>query len=238
MTMSRGDGKATTRPDGVSVTDWVFESVKREILENGLPPDEIVAESAIAERFDVSRGPAREALQRLVALGLVRPIQRVGYIVTPVSLKDFDEVFQMRLVLEPLATELATDRLREGLVSDTRLVAFVDELDSVVNAPLGDRPHRVAESNADFHREIAHLSGNGRLEQTISELMDAMERVLHTLAFQRDSLAQVEDDHPVLLKAVQDGDGGAAADLMRDQLKKTWHVIREAAIRSGAPLRS
>lgn len=236
--MSRGDGGPATRPDGVSVTDWVFESLKREILENDLTPDEIVAESAVAERFDVSRGPAREALQRLVALGLVRPIQRVGYIITPVSLKDFDEVFQMRLVLEPLATDLATDRLRSGLVSDARLIELVEGLDEVVNAPPRVRSQRVAESNADFHREIAHLSGNARLEQTISELMDAMERVLHTLAFQRESLAQVEDDHPVLLKAMHDGDGSTAAEIMRDQLSKTWNVIREAAIRSGAPLRS
>jgi DNA-binding GntR family transcriptional regulator len=220
----------TSELDGAdcSLSERVFRAVKREIVENRLEPDAIVAEVALASRFDVSRAPAREALQRLAEIGLVRAVPRVGYIVTSVSVSDFDEIFQLRLTLEPLAVELATARMSPA--EALRLEAHAAEVARLVDRPLGERAAALAEHNAEFHRELARISGNRRLERSIGSLLDELERVMHMLAYDP-SLPTVVDEHALLVRTMRGGDAGAARELMRVQLLHDYDVMREVAIR-------
>ncbi len=121
----------------------------------------------MAADYSVSRAPAREALKRLAALGFVRPRRRVGYIVTNLSVADVDEIFSMRLALEPIATELAVGRLTE---IDGEILERL--ADGVLRVGPGeeDRGRIITKLNADFHREIARIGGNRRLEQAIGPL--------------------------------------------------------------------
>lgn len=226
-------GPVQTAP-GESLTDAVYRAVKREIVENRLKPDEILVEGALAERFGVSRAPAREALQRLRRTDLVRAVPRLGYVVTPISLRDYDEIFQMRLALEPLATELATARLAAGRVDGADLAQLAAAVAAVVaEEEGGQRGAHLAQVNAEFHREIARLSGNVRLERTVGALLDELERVMHLLSHDREGLAEVRDEHPELLRVMEGGDAAAARELMRAQLEHGYALIRELLISGG-----
>jgi DNA-binding GntR family transcriptional regulator len=219
---SRGEGNLAAR---------VFETVKRDIVENRLQADEILAEGTLAERFEVSRAPAREALQRLAQLGFVRAVPRVGYIVTSVRVRDFDEIFQMRFALEPLATELATERLDDAACA--RLERLAAEVADVLDAPPAERASLLVQVNSAFHRAVAAASGNARLEQTISSLIDDLERVMHMLAGDP-SLHTVSDEHPELVRTMKAGDPAAAGALMREQLRNDYEVMRDLAVRGEA----
>lgn len=219
-----------------NLADRVFEAVKRDIVENRLRPDEILVEGALADRFAVSRAPAREALQRLRRTGLVRAVPRLGYIVTSVSLRDYDEVFQMRLVLEPLATELATSRLAGGQADIQQLQRLADEVADVVDDESEARGGRLAQVNAAFHREIARMSGNHRLERTIGGLIDELERVMHVLAYDSGSIAEVRDEHPALVRVMKVGDPAPARELMHDQLMHAYTLMRAFAVSGHVPV--
>lgn len=214
----------TARKGTGNLADQVFHQVKREIVENRLPADTILAEGPLAARFDVSRAPAREALKRLAEHGFVRGVPRVGYIVTSVSLRDFDEVFQMRLALEPLAAELAVPRLTEedaaGLERSAAEVAVVLGVDDPA-----ERGLRLARANADFHREIARISGNTRLARTIGALIDDLERVMRMLAYDP-TIEAMQDEHPRLVRIMRSGDVARARELMREQLENDYDVMR------------
>src|SRR6267143_844911 len=103
--------------------------------------DTLLTELDVAARFSVSRAPAREALKRLAALGFVRPRARVGYLVTNVSVADLDEIFAMRIQLEPMATQLAVGKMKEadGAILE-KLAAGVLHIDDAVD----DRGLRVS----------------------------------------------------------------------------------------------
>jgi DNA-binding GntR family transcriptional regulator len=218
------DASVTRTKRTGNLADHVFQHVKREIVENRLAPDTILAEGPLAARFHVSRAPAREALKRLAELGFVRGVPRVGYIVSSVGVHDYDEIFQMRLVLEPLATELAVARLTDADIE--RLERSAAEVAVTLRiADRAERGERLAQVNSEFHREIASISGNQRLARTIGALIDELERVMRMLAYDP-SVETVQDEHPSLVRVMCTGDAAGARRLMHEQLQHDYEVMR------------
>jgi DNA-binding GntR family transcriptional regulator len=213
-----------------SLANTVFETIKRQIVEYRLRPETILTEAALAAEHDVSRAPAREALQRLAAVGFVRAVPRVGYIVTSLSVRDFDEIFALRMLLEPVATELAVPRLTAKDLDRLRSLAR-DVLD-VPARPREEQGAALARLNATFHREIARIAGNQRMERTITGLLDELERVMHMLAYTQ-VLTSTLDEHSNLITTMSAGDAAAAAQLMRAQLEHDYAIMRDLA--AGAP---
>jgi DNA-binding GntR family transcriptional regulator len=210
------------------LADVVYEQLKREIVECKLLPDEIVVETALAERFNVSKGPVREALKRLAQAGFVRALPRVGYVITPVRVGDIDEIFSLRLAIEPLAVRLAMANVSDAELD--RLAQLAAGEPAARNEPAAERGARLAEANRDFHREIARLSGNARLARIVEALVDELERVTHLLALNLDDVA---DEHPDLVDAMRSGDADSAARTMQDQLAYDRDAMRAAAIGKG-----
>jgi DNA-binding GntR family transcriptional regulator len=206
-----------------TLADGLYESLKRQIVENKIEPGTILTEHGIAALHSVSRAPAREALKRLVASGFASARRRVGYIVPHVSVADVDEVYALRLLLEPAATALAVPRLTEADV------AVLDDLAAgilhVAAAPIEKHGALYSRLNAEFHREIARVSGNGRLERTITSLIDELERVMHMLAYSS-TMASVLEEHTALMRVMRSRDAARAAALMRQQLEHDYGVMR------------
>jgi DNA-binding GntR family transcriptional regulator len=220
-------GRAT---GGLSLADTVFETIKRQIVEYRLLPETILSEATLAAAHDVSRAPAREALQRLEVIGFVRAVPRVGYIVARLSVRDFDEIFAMRLALEPLATEFAVVRMRPGDLD--RLGALARAVLDVPKHPHDEQGTLLVQLNTTFHREIARIAGNQRMERTITGLLDELERLMHMLAYSKVVVSTL-DEHPALIAIMSAGDAQAAGRLMREQLQHDYTVMRDLA--AGAP---
>jgi DNA-binding GntR family transcriptional regulator len=212
------------RDGHTSLAEQLYQSVKRDIVEHRRPPETILTETTLADRYGVSRAPAREALKRLATLGFVRVIHRVGYIVTAISVRDFDEIFSLRLALEPLAVELAVPRLQDP--DSSRLERLARQVLEIPTFPPHERGGLTAQLNADFHRDISRITGNQRLARTISGLIDELERFMHVLAYS-DTVSSLLTQHLTLLETMRAGDAHAAAALMRDQLATDYATMRE-----------
>lgn len=91
-------------------SERAYSALREDILEWRLPPGSILAEVEQSERLGISRTPLREALGRLTAEGLATPAGGRGVIVTPISLEDIDELFELRETLEGRAAALAAVR--------------------------------------------------------------------------------------------------------------------------------
>lgn len=110
----------------------------------------------------LGRAATRAALTRLGDTGLIQPIPRYGYLVTPITMVSIRELFELRLILEPAAAALATGkvdvaRLRainsapQQAASESEQLAFVD-------------------SNRAFHRAIVAATGNRRLVALLEDI--------------------------------------------------------------------
>ena len=83
-----------------------YEQIKIDIVACLLKPGEQITEGELQERYDIGKATLRAALARLSQYGLIRSEPRRGYRITPLTLRDVNEIFDTRLVVEPTAMKL------------------------------------------------------------------------------------------------------------------------------------
>jgi DNA-binding GntR family transcriptional regulator len=189
--------------DGSALAERVYRGLLRTIIDGDLRPGAWLKERDLSERFEVSRVPVRQALQRLEVEGFVTMSRNRGASVTPVARADVEELFDARLCIEPYATRHAATRVHSGAASADRLRELLDRaLAPQEEAELG-------ESNLGFHREIVRLSGNRILERSLLPMLGRMEWIFRLTQATREQEHALE--HQQLLDAIVAGRGEVAA---------------------------
>src|SRR5690606_10251453 len=96
-----------------SLTEQAYATLRERVITGELSPGVEVSEPELAEQLLMSKTPVREALARLCVEGLMEAFPRRGYRVTPVTLKDMNDLFAVRGVLEGTAAAFAAQNLSE-----------------------------------------------------------------------------------------------------------------------------
>ena len=97
-----------------SLTERVYQRLRRDILTGKIPGGTRLVESALAEEMLVSRTPAREALRKLTLEGLVRAVPRAGYLVEDLTDEDIQDLFDTRMDIEQIAARKALQNIGDG----------------------------------------------------------------------------------------------------------------------------
>jgi DNA-binding GntR family transcriptional regulator len=185
----------------------IYGLLRQQILTCQLPPGRELREQELAQDFNVSKSPVREALQQLVGEGLVIVIPRQGYRVAPVSLRDANEVFTFRL-----AMELAC-------LAETVKNASDDELKSLDRFREfdGDYEREFIAYNRDFHCTLARCSGNARMARTTCDLIEETERLVRmsVAAVRGPKAHKFVEEHNAIISALQARDSRRALGLLR-----------------------
>ena len=214
---------------GKSLTDQAYKKIKSDIITCKLMPGEQIAQAGLTKEYQIGTTPIREALQRLAMEGFVQSIPRLGYIVTPVTFSDIHEIFELRMVAESAAVRLAALRAPhdalEKLVEEADFTYTYQDLESYRNF-LG--------RNAGFHLRIASLSGNQRLADLLSSLLDELMRVFHLGLGIRDSAAEMRDAHMALAQAISERDPDRAEQIVRSEIEVASNRILEALTKRSA----
>lgn len=213
------------------LTDRAYERVRHDIITCSIAPGTEISEAQLCAHFKLGKAPVRMALNRLAHDGLVRAIPRRGYRVTPVTLKDIHDVFELRLMLEPAAARMAA-----GKVEAQRLRAL-DEVCRAGYEP-GDAKStsRFLEANKAIHVEIARATGNARLAGAVEHLLDEMTRLLHLGLGLRNRSQEMSREHRALVKALARGDGATAERICREQIEAARAMVLSAVLTSHAVL--
>jgi DNA-binding GntR family transcriptional regulator len=187
-----------------SLREHAYDELRARIVGLRLPPGTRLIERDLAEELEVSRIPLREAMQRLQQDGLVVVVPRQGAIVSPFTVDDVRDLFDVRESLEVLAARLAAERADEE-----GLNALAAQLDTARKATkLKDKP-AIAAANAGFHTIIVDLAANPLLESMLKPLEARTEWLFH-LTKDRDAGVQCRE-HEELLAAITDHDPDRAA---------------------------
>lgn len=190
----------------------VEELLRKEIVRGERPSGSRLNEVEIAAAFDVSRGPVREALQRLARDGLVVIEPHRGAFVTQLGRGEVLELFEVRAALEAEAAALVAMRITEP---DIRLLRRMQELS--VGAVAAEDDHSYPEL-FDLHDLIAQLAGNQRLATLMNQVNGEL-RLMRSRSGQSAVRAQQAlDEHDELIECLTKGDVEGSRCTMRAHL--------------------
>lgn len=166
-------GADTKRTKG-SNSKNVYDTLRTEILELKLSPGQMLDEVTLAERFDLSRSPVREALIRLAADGLIVTLPNRSTIVAPIEVALFPKYVEALTVAQRINTRLAAElRTSHDLV---RIEKRQHEFEAAVAA---GNHIAMSETNKQFHMAIADAGRNPYLASFYEKLLDQGRRMLH-----------------------------------------------------------
>ena len=213
-------------------SDQAFEQIKRDIILCRLAPGSRFSEAELSAMLGLGRAATRAALTRLGDTGLIQPIPRHGYIVTPITMASIRELFELRLILEPAAAALATGRVD---VARLRAINSAPQQAQTEGEQLA-----FVDSNRAFHRAIAAATGNRRLFALLEEIGDEMQRLVHLGLFgaaAKQSERQAADrQHEALIAALASGDAEAARDAARGHVEHARGLAIEALMNADWPV--
>ncbi|OLU35437.1 GntR family transcriptional regulator [Pseudomonas sp. PA27(2017)] len=212
--MSLSIASSSQPVDTTSQGDSAYARIRRDILSCRLMPGALMTEPGLMEAYGIGKSSCRIALTRLAHEGFIQSLPRKGYQVAPVTVKDVEEVFTLRVQLEPLAARLAVGRVD---IERLRVLEAACRVRHPV--PLPDQIDVFMDANKAFHLEIARAAGNERLLRTLSGLMDEMTRLV-ALGFNvQGTKPEIKHDHNAMIAAFEDGDGKRAELIARRHIE-------------------
>jgi DNA-binding GntR family transcriptional regulator len=201
-------------------TETARHRLRELILDGTYPPGARLTETDAAVSLGMSRTPVREALNALIADGLVRPAGR-GVLVATLSTHEVEDAYQVRSALEALTAELAANRQRDGRIAPADLRDLRETAATTAEATADGRFAEAVDHNRRFHRMIAELADNAIALRTLDRVWD----LIHVSTFRslRPSArpAHVSTQHEGLLTAITEGRAADAARIAREHVLDT-----------------
>jgi len=206
-----------------TLSQQVYEYLREQILANAYTPNTPLPEESLAQSFNVSRVPVREALRRLAADGLVTLIPRQGAVVKAMSPREFLDAYRVREALESLAIRLALPNLTDADLEE------LDRLQSAMTAcaEQGDADGFFGE-NGKFHALFIDRSENELLRQIYYPLIDQMRRYTSRSLDLRGGMGRSLEEHRAILAAVRANDSAEAARLLSEHIHVPQRILEEA----------
>ncbi len=219
-----------TAPSYRTLQELVTDRIREAILRGWLKPGERLDQAEIAERFQVSRMPVREALRTLEAEGLVKFYPHRGVEVCELSPEEIEEIYQIRIALEGMAVQIAASRFTEE--ADRRLSALLQEMEEVA-----DDPPTWTTLNYRFHKELYAISGRARLCGIIESLRNTVQPYVARDVSHPARARAAMQEHREILEACRAGDARRAAELVAQHLKHVCDSL-VASLRAEKPKRT
>ena len=213
----------------LSMTDTAYQRIRDDIVRCVLPPGLEFTEIDIANRLAMSKTPVREALMRLQFEGFVKAFPRRGYVVETVKMSDINDIFDMRVVIEAGAIELAVTR-----ISDAELAALVQLAGAISDDTYGESPNRSHSVNIAFHQTIARASRNVRLFRAVTQSLGELERFFYLEARASAPYPERHASHGQIVELLQSRDGPQARAAIIDHIEGTRAVLMNAVIKGFA----
>lgn len=225
--ISMRDGTGT-RSKKLSLTETAHQVLRARVLSGELRPGAEFSESELADQLSMSKTPVREALGRLVAEGLIEAFPRRGYRVTPVTVKDINDLFAIRAMTEGTAASMAALNLTP---------ADLDRLETLAEARYdpsqGESVQSFVKANRDFHIAIAEGANNPRLLAMVAAFLDECTRLFYLGALSRDVNPETSNDHRRIVGVLRLRDPDQARAAIVEHSEHTQQGILKALISSN-----
>ena len=201
-----------------SLVEDVYEAIFAQLMALKIAPGSRITVDSLVKEFNVSHTPIREALGRLEGEGLVLKTHLIGYRAAPqITRRRFDELYEMRLLLEPHGAAKAAAAMDEAKLN------LLLEAAGVMSRREGKddrvRYSNFARQDAIFHDKIMEFSQNELIRETLSHQHTHFH--IFRLMFHSRVTEEALDEHEALLAAFAAGDAAGAERAMRFHLERS-----------------
>jgi DNA-binding GntR family transcriptional regulator len=201
-----------------TISDQAYRVIRDRILSGDLAPGAPIRQDAVAAGLGVSKIPLREALSRLEQDGLISSYPNRGYAVRPLLAAEAEEVFALRLKLEPDAAGAAARVASEA--EQDHAEALLQALEQEAGAA------RAVELNRAFHMALVRPGAGLVTVQIVERLHVLAERYVNVHLKPTGRPGRAESEHRAMLKAWRARRGEAVAELMSEHIARTVRDLR------------
>lgn len=205
----------------VSIADTVFDRIEADILNGNLRRGDILTELRLCEMLSVSRTPVREALNRLRQEGLIEESGK-GAVVVGITDRDLDDIYEIRLRVEGLATAMCAEVITDGELKQLEETVALQEYytsrrdsDSIRNL------------DSEFHRLIYSYCGSRILSELLSDLHRKVQRFRRSSVEDPDRARAAVKEHGEILDALKGRDRELAERLAVAHITNAWSSIKK-----------
>jgi DNA-binding GntR family transcriptional regulator len=193
----------------------IARQLRDAIMTGALPPGTQLGETELAARFQVSRGPLREAMQHLVSEGLLRSERHRGLFVIDLEPGDVYDIYAARSAIERAAMLRA---LRGG--DRDRIADLLERtVAEMATAASEDDPSALSTADLKFHEALINASGSKRLVRMARTLLIETRMCLTALQSTYQRVEERVEEHTKLIQALREGDEETALTLLEAHME-------------------
>lgn len=232
--MQLTNNRHKARPEGLA--ERIYQQLKDDIFDFRLLPGDRFSESEIAGRMAASRTPVRQALFRLEREGYVDVHFRSGWQVRPFDFDYFEQLYDLRIVLEREALKrLCARPTGETPPALAELTRFWSD------APRLEDGKSVSRHDEQFHMALVAAAGNGEMARIHRDVTEKI-RIIRRLDFTQDQRVDATyQEHAAILRAISQRHTEEAQTLLSDHIavskaevrKITLHRLHQARLQQG-----
>ena len=208
--------------------ELVCETIRQAIVDGVFSPGERLMEIQLADEMGVSRTPVREAIRKLELEGFVVMIPRRGTYVADISIKDINEVYEIRTSLEVLAAGLAAERISdEELETMQRLLVEIGQHIEDGNI------EKIVEIDTAFHDVLYKASRNKRLAGIINNLREQITVIRRRSMMYPGRLQNTMEEHRILVDSIAAHDVDRAQNAAGLHMENAEHTLLKDMLESA-----
>lgn len=214
-----------TKEEEKTLSDKVCYKLTQDIIKGKLKQGQKLSEADLATKYNISRGPLREAIRKLEGMRLVTRVPHAGARVVKLNIKTMVNLYQVREALEGMACRTAAKTMAEEEISI--LFDLLDGHEEQIKA-MGGQQYIQTEGNIDFHYLIAQGSRNELLIDLLSgELYQLLRMCRYRTGKMPERTGPALKQHRQIVEAIANRDPDLAELLMRRHISGAWKTIRE-----------
>jgi DNA-binding GntR family transcriptional regulator len=208
----------------------IAAALRRALRERDIPPGQAMNQDELARQFGVSRIPLREALRTLAGEGLVTMKPGLGAVVTELRPTEVQELYGLRLQLEPPLAEDIVDHVRRRDVDD--LAAFVDRMGT-----LGEQDaDEWSSARYRFNRRLYEISDRRHAVRLVVQVLNLVEPYARVDAHVLGARARTQAGLEAMVRALREGDATRLAELVREDITTEQAELLESFVDQVDPV--
>lgn len=205
--------------DDLLLPDRIEADLRDQIMHGRIPPGARINVRRLESVYGVSHIPIREAVRRLEGEGLVVNLPKRGVVAAEVSLRELDEVYDLRRIVEPSVIRRAV-----GRAGPDALARLADAFAALEQAEAGLATTDFSDTHWNFHWGLLEPGATGEIERLVHKLWRVADRYVRiTRSVAVDVAAE---QHHQLHDAYRHGDGDLAAEILERHLHLTGDALR------------
>jgi len=201
-----------------------YEELRVQIVTNGVAPGEILNEKDLMAQLSIGRSPLREILFRLQEENLIKPLPRLGYMVTTVDIFEVRDLVELRRELEGYAGYLAAQRITPEQLEDLRNIFREAEAETT---PARNVANISEYFDTRFHRLLYRAAGNQKLTKILQDLHIVMLRIWFHAGLGAIGFGHQAENLYTVLEALEQKDPQKARAAMEDHVDQYAAQVKE-----------